>query len=54
MEERFQKQNGYAAIVKQIRALIDQRARQVLVSIEAETARGEEMPLAEAEGPTPA
>lgn len=54
VEERFQKQNGYAAIVKQIRALIDQRARQVLVSIEAETARGEEMPLAEAEGPTPA
>ena len=31
--------DGYAAIVKQIRALIDQRARQLLVSLEAELSK---------------
>ena len=35
--ERFQRENGFAAIVRQIRALIEQRARQLLVSLEAET-----------------
>ena len=36
IEEQFQRVNGHADIVRQIRALIDQRARQVLVSLEAE------------------
>ena len=36
VEERFQRHNGYAGVVRQIRALIDQRARQLLVSLEAE------------------
>ena len=35
--DRFQRENGYAAIVRQIRALIEQCARQLLVSLEAET-----------------
>lgn len=39
VEDRFQRHNGYAAIVKQIRALIDQRARQLLVSLEAELSK---------------
>ncbi len=39
LEERFQRQNGYAAIVRQIRALIEQRARQLLVSLEAELSK---------------
>ena len=36
VEARFHRGNGYANIVRQIRALIEQRARQVLVSLEAE------------------
>ncbi len=39
VEERFQRRNGYAGIVRQIRALIDQRARQLLVSLQAESAK---------------
>ena len=39
LEEPFQRHNGYADIVRQIRALIDQRARQVLVSLEAELSK---------------
>ena len=39
VEERFQRRNGYAGIVRQIRALIDQRARQLLVSLQAELAK---------------
>lgn len=42
VEERFQRQNGYAGIVRQIRALIDQRARQLLVSLEAELSKARE------------
>ena len=39
VEERFARRNGYAGIVSQIRALIDQRARQLLVSLQAESAK---------------
>ncbi len=39
VEERFQRRNGYAGVVRQIRALIDQRARQLLVSLQAESAK---------------
>lgn len=42
VEERFQRQNGYAGIIRQIRALIDQRARQLLVSLEAELSKARE------------
>lgn len=35
--ERFQKRHGFAEIVRAIRVLIEQRARQVIVSLEAET-----------------
>lgn len=35
--DRFQRDHGVAAIVRRIRALIEQRARQLLVSLEAET-----------------
>ena len=35
--DRFQRDHGFATIVRQIRALIEQRARQLLVSLEAET-----------------
>ena len=46
VEERFQRQNGYASIVRQIRALIDQRARQLLVSLEAELSKAREQEVA--------
>jgi serine/threonine-protein kinase HipA len=42
VEDRFQRQNGFAGIVRQIRALIDQRARQLLVSLEAELSKARE------------
>jgi serine/threonine-protein kinase HipA len=34
--ERFQRRHGFAAIIRDIRRLIEQRARQALVSLEAE------------------
>jgi len=34
--ERFQRRHGYATIIRDIRKLIEQRARQVLVSLQAE------------------
>ncbi len=42
VEERFQRRNGYTGVVRQIRALIDQRARQLLVSLEAELSKASE------------
>lgn len=34
--ERFQRQHGFASVIRDIRGLIEQRARQVLVALEAE------------------
>ena len=34
--ERFQRQHGFASVVRDIRRLIEQRARQVLVLLQAE------------------
>jgi hypothetical protein len=34
--EKFQRECGFAAIIRTIRALIERRARQVIVSLEAE------------------
>ena len=36
--EMFQRRNGYAEVVRSITRIVDQRARQVLVGLEAETA----------------
>lgn len=34
--ERFQREHGFASVIRQIRSLIEQRSRQILVSLEAE------------------
>ena len=36
--ERFQKENGFSSVIRDIRRLIEQRSRQILVSFEAELA----------------
>jgi hypothetical protein len=36
--EDFQRRNGFATVIRDIRRLIEQRARQVIVALEAELA----------------
>jgi serine/threonine-protein kinase HipA len=38
LADRFQRRNGYADVIRSIRTVIEQRSRQVLVSLEAEPA----------------
>ena len=39
LADEFQRKNGHADVIRSIRALIEQRARQILVALEAEPIR---------------